>query len=458
MPEKLRLLTESGKRIAGRGTPVVLVFIVLLIVLPAALSSLPVALICVSAMVIVTMALIIGLERTGTAFLLVGFGAVSFTNLHPISSLGWMEPADPFFVIGFLLLFPRFARTRLHLPAAFLIGAIGLLTVGVLSALASDQPGPNFGLLVDVVQGVVLLPVLLALWQPGPRTVTALAAVYVFGTSVNVVSALLEGPDSGDRYSGLSTHPNVLGYCQVLSLALVPFLLATLPRKYHWVIGIASVFSMYGIWISGSRAALLGAIVLTLLYPLFKRSIPAVLAVAAVSLPTLVVVDRVAQNLDSSSALGRLLGAGSATGSNEARREGAQAGIDQFLSHPLLGDGWLTIWGAHTGYLQVAAAIGVFGLLSYIVLLTSILRPLIAVPPPYGLLAVPGFAAVMLDLVLPVLGARYVWCVVGLALCAYRLAELEESDSVSEPLDRKPVRDVTASRRLVPNGSRRLDV
>lgn len=458
MPDKLRLLTESGRRIAGPGTHVVLVFVVLLIILPAALSSLPVAFICVSALVIATMALIIGLERTGTVFLLVGFGTVSFTNLHPIGSLGWMEPADPFFVTGFLLLIPRFARTTLRLPAAFLIGAIGLLTIGALSALVSDQPGPNFGHFLDVVQGVVLLPVLLAWWQPGPRTVTALAATYMFGTSVNVVAALLEGPDSGDRYSGLTSHPNVLGYCQVLSLALVPFLVATLPRKYHWVVGIASVFSLYGIWISGSRAALLGAIVLTLLYPLFKRSIPAALGVAALCLPTLVVVDNVAQSLDSSTALGRLLGASSATASNDARLAGAEAGLDQFLSHPMLGDGWLTIWGAHTGYLQVAAAIGVFGLLTYIILLASILRPLIAVPAPYGLLAVPGFAAVMLDLVLPVLGARYVWCVVGLALCAYRLAELEESGSVSEPLDRAPVRDVTATQRLVPNGSRRLDV
>lgn len=452
------LLTDAGKWLAGSATPVVLVFLALMLIVPAAILSEPVAFLCVSALVVTTLALMFGLVRTGSGFLLVGFGTVTFNGTFPIGALPWMEISDPFLVTGFLLLIPQFARTVLRLPKFFVIGSIGLLTIGTLSAFATDQPGPNFAHLQDVVQGVVLLSVLLVLWQPGRRTVMAAAVVYVFGSCVNVVASVLEGPDSGDRYSGLTSHPNVLGYCQVLSLALVPFLLATLPRKYHWVVGIASVFSMYGIWISGSRAALLGAIVLTLLYPVFKRSIPAALGVAALCLPTLVVVDNVAQSLDSSTALGRLLGASSAGVSNDARRAGAEAGLDQFLNHPLLGDGWLTIWGAHTGYLQVAAAIGVFGLLSYIVLLASILRPLIAVPPPYGLLAVPAFAMVMLDLVLPVLGARYVWCVVGLALCAYRLAELEESDSVSEPLDRKPVRDVTASRRLVPNGSRRLDV
>ncbi len=430
-----------------------LVFVVLLIFLPAALSSVPVAFVCVSALVVTTVALIVGLERTASGFLILGFATVPFNDVFPIGSLGWMELADPFFVTGFLLLVPRFTRTALRLPAAFLVGAVGLLTFGTLSAVAADQPGPNFAYLLDVAQGVVLLPVLLAWWKPGPRAVIAAAAAYTLGNGVNVLASLIEGRSQADRYDGLSAHPNVLGYCLVLSLALAPFLLAALPRRYHWMVGIMAVVSGYGIWISGSRAALMGAVVLILLYPLFKRSIPAALAVAALSLPTLVVVDRVAQNLDPSSALGRLLGASSATASNDARLAGAQAGIDQFLSHPLLGDGWLTVWGAHTGYLQVSAAIGVFGLVAYIVLLTSILRPLIAVPSPYGLLAVPGLAMVMLDVVLPLLGARYVWCVVGLALCACRLAE-QETDSPSE-LPRPPHDgEGTVARRLVPHRSR----
>ena len=438
----------------GSGTYALLVFIVLLIMLPAALSSVPVAVMCASAVVVTILALIFGLKRTGSAFLLVGFGTVSFNDTHPVSSLAWMELSDPFLVTGFLLLVPGFARTALRLPTAFLVGTIGFLAVGVLSAMATDSPGSNFALLLDVAQGVVLLPVLLAWWQPGFRTVTAVAIAYIFGNSVNVVASLLEGPDSGDRYSGLTTHPNVLGYCQVLSLALMPFLLEVLPRRYHWILGIMSVVSMYGIWISGSRAALLGAAILILLYPLFRRSIPAALGAAALCLLALVVLDSVADRLDSSSALGRLLGADSAAASDSARREGAQAGIEQFLSHPLLGDGWTTVWQAHNGYLQVAAAVGVFGFAAYIVVLASILRPLVAVPPPYGLLAVPALAATMLDLVLPVLGARYVWCVVGLALCAYRLAALESSGSLLNPLDRTRDQDGTVAGRPVANGAR----
>ena len=418
----------------------------------------PIALVCVSALFVTVMALIFGLRNTGSGFLLLGFGTVSFNDTHPIGSLGWMEVSDPFFVAGFLLLTPWFARTALRLPVTFMVGAFGLLTIGILSAAVGDQPGSDFAYMLDVAQGVVLLPVLLTWWKPGIRMVTSAALCYMLGNSVNVVASLVEGPDLADRYGGLSTHPNVMGYCQVLGLALVPFLLEVLPRKYHWLVGAMSVVSMVGIWNSGSRAALLAVVVLTLLYPAFKRSIAAALGVGALCLSALVVLDLVARKLDPSSALGRLLGVdSSSTVSNDARLDGAQAGFDQFLSHPLLGDGWVTVWGAHNGYLQVAAAIGMFGFVAYIVLLTSLLRPLMEIPRPYGLLAVPALAAVMLDLVLPLLGARFVWCVVGLAFCGYRLAALGGSDSRSEPLDQAPDRRGTVARRLVRNGPRRLD-
>lgn len=457
MLANLRRSPDLARRTV-HAAPGLVVPLVLLIILPASLSSLSVAFLCISALVVMMLVLVFGSRPTGTAFLLVGYGTVTFNDTHPIASLGWMELADPFLVTGFFLLIPGFVRTVLRLPAGFLVGAMGLLSVGTLSPLFTEAPGLNFALFLDVAQGVVLLPVLLAWWQPGLRAVTGIALAYVVGSGVNVVSALLEGPDSGDRYSGLSTHPNVMGYCQVLSIALVPFLLEVLPRRYHWIIGAITVVSIYGIWISGSRAALLGGAILILLYPLLKRSIPVTMGVAALCLPVLVVLDSVADRLDSSSALGRLLGADSARASNEARREGAQAGIDQFLSHPLLGDGWATVWGAHNGYLQVAAAIGVFGFVFYGVLLGSILRPLIAIPSPYGLLAVPGLAALMLDLVLPVLGARYVWCAVGLSLCAYRLADTEGARGPVEALHGTQEQGGAHARRPVASGSRRANV
>lgn len=438
MRGNVRLFTDPGNITVRSGAHAFLAFVVLLIVLPAALYSVPVALACTSALVLTTLALVVGLGRTGSGLLILGFGTVSLNDLRPIGSLPFLELSDVFFVTGFLLLAPRLVRTTLRLPIAFLLGGSGLIVVGTLSALVSDQPRPNFGYLLDVVVGVLLLTVLLALWQPGHLTTIAAAAAYMLGNAVNVAATLFQDPFVEGRYAGLTTHPNVMGVCQALSLALAPFLLGTLPRRYRWIVVIGAAVSMYGVWISGSRAALLCAVALTLLYPLVKRSIPVALAVAALCVPAIVVVDRVAQNPDPSNALGRLLGAGSVSNSDEARRAGAQAGIDQFLSHPLLGDGWVTVWLAHNVYLQVAAAIGVFGLGFYLMILASILRPLIAVPPPYALLAAPGLAAAMISVVDPAIGSRYIWCVAALALSADRLAALgeEPSDQVNDSAGR----------------------
>lgn len=365
----------------------------------------------------------------GAGFILVGFMTVSFDDIRPYGPAPWMELCDPFLLVGIALLVPRMLGNRLNLPIAYLIGAIGMLTAGTLSALGTEQPGANFEYFLDIVRGLVFLPVFIAWWQPGRRTVVALALAYLVGNSINVVESLIEGPGMwGSRYAGFTSHPNTMGICQVLGISLLPFLLEALPRRHHWIVGVLALMSFYGVWITGSRAALASAVLLAVMYPMLSRSIPAALAVASLGFVALSIAIRLAETADPESTLGRLLGEGSARGSNESRRKGAQAGLDQFVHHPLLGDGWLSTWQNHDAYIQVAAAIGFFGLVSYLLILVGLLRPLLAVPRPYGLLATPALAVIMLDVFLPVLGARFVWVVVGLALSAERLATLAASD------------------------------
>lgn len=386
------------------------------------------ALVLAGALVLATAAPFLGLARVGTVFILAGFVTVTFNDVHPIGALPWMELCDPFFLAGIVLLIPRLLGNTLRLPLAYLAGSIGMLAAGTLSALATDQPGPNFSHLLDIVRGLVFLPIFVAWWQPGRRTVVALALAYVVGNNVNVVDSFIEGVGPSERYAGLTSHPNTMGICEVLSLALVPFLMTALPRRHHWVVVVLALMSVYGVWITGSRAAFMSAMILAALYPVLSRSIPAALVLAALGIAALAVAIRLAETADPESTLGRLLGEGSASGSNSLRRAGARAGIEQFVHHPLLGDGWLTTWQNHNALIQVAAGIGIFGLASYLALLAGLLRPLLSVPPPYGLLATPALATIMLDVFLPVLGARYVWVVVGLALSAERLATLKGPD------------------------------
>ena len=441
----LRPLPVSGGHTAGV-VAAVFFAIIPLVVIPASLAWPPATVLFGLALFLAVAAPIVGLARMGAGFILVGIATVTFNDVHPIPGAPWLELSDPFFLAGFVLVVPRLLGNPLRLPPALLVGAVGLLTVGTLSALLSDQPGPNFSHLLDVVRGLVFLPIFFAWWQPGRRTIVAVALAYMLGSSINVIAALLEGATFDDRYAGLTSHPNTLGICLVLSISLAPFLLAELRARYHWIVGLMTAISVGGIWLTGSRAAFACAALLVLLYPLFNRSIPAAIAVGALSLTAYSVADRMAQHANPDSLLGRLLGEGSAQASNEARLEGARQGIDQFLSHPLLGDGWLTVWGAHNGYIQVAAATGIFGLASYLLLVAGLLRPLLAISPPSGLLATPMLATVMLDIFLPVLGARYVWVIVALSTAAERLAAEEGANPDHAPMT--PVAPPLERRRL----------
>jgi hypothetical protein len=424
--------------VTGRGAAVgvqaLFVLVVPLALLPIALKWQPAAWLAAVLLALVAVLPVIGPSNAAIGFMLVTFATIPFNDVHPIGALGWMELSDPFLLVGFALLVPRILGNTLNLPTAFLVGAIGFVTVGTLSALVSDDPVANFRYLWNVVKGLIVLPVLLAWWQPARQIVVAASLAYMLGNCVNTFAALNEGPVPGEnRYAGLTLHPNAMGICAVLSIALVPFLLAALPRKYHFIVVTMGAISMYGVWLTGSRAAFAGAVMLVLLYPLLSRSIPAALAVAGLGVTAFAIGSRLAERADPSSLLGRLLGSDSAQRSDTERLKGALDAIHQFLDHPFLGAGWLELWGAHVSYLQVPAAIGVFGLVFYLMLLASLLRPLVTLPEPYRLLAVPALATFMLDVFLPILGALFIWIVVGLVLNADRLDALERRDPDESP-------------------------
>lgn len=408
---------------AGARMAHVIVAIALFLALPLSLMSPVIAVACALSLVIAIGAFAVGLSRAGTVLFLAGVMTVPYNDVLPYPGFPWMELCDPLLLAGCTLLVPRLLGTPLRLPIGFVVGAIGLLTVGFLSAIASEQPGPELSHLVDAMRGIVFLPVFLTWWRPNRRTILAIAWAYLAGNVINVGQALIEGAGPSGRYDGFTTHPNALGLCAALAISLIPFLIATLQPTFHPLVGLAGAVCAYGVWISGSRGALLCVIMLVLLYPMLKRSIPAALTVAAAGLVAVSLVFTFAPRLSADSALGRLLGAGSASASSDVRREGAKIGFQQFLDNPMLGGGWLTVWGAHDAYIQIAAAVGIFGFVFYLIVMGSLLHPLLAVPRPYGLLAVPVLACVILDLTLPVLGARYVWVIVGLSMNAYRLAE-----------------------------------
>lgn len=408
--------------IAAWSLPILLAVLLPYFLIVVAGGSLAVLVVVVGGLAVGVLAAGFGVARTGTGILIAAFATVPWNDVVPVAQLGFLELSDALFVTGFFLVLTRVGSLDLRLPALFTVGAIGFLAAGTISAVAQDAAGTEIGYLLDAVQGVILLLVLVAWWRPTSRTVVAVAVAYIAGNAISVVSGVIEGAVAGDRYDGLTTHPNALGTCCALSLALLPFLWQTMSRQHHWLLVVGALFSAYGVWISGSRAALVCAALLTVMYPLFDRSVKAALAVAALGVPTMILVSRAAEDPDASSPLGRLLGGGSADAATEERLKGSRELIDRIADNPILGAGWTDVWQAHNIYLQTAAAIGLIGASSLVIILITILRPLIAVSGPYRWLAYPGLAAALIGTVDPAFGGRYIWAPIALALCAERLA------------------------------------
>lgn len=394
----------------------------------AGLVSFSLAVLIAAGLVVVLGTLILGAETVAAFLLVLGFATLPFDSVRA----GPIKLCDVFFVPGFLLLLSRMSRPRTEgLPVTFAIGAGGLFVVGTLAAVASAPQ--NLSHLAHILLGVALIPWLMFRWRPSRGEIVAAALAYMAGTFINVVASLINGPSAGNgRYQGLSSAPNALGTCAMLSLALVPFLLTAVRRSHVWIVVLGAAVSAYGIWISGSRIALVGGLLVALVYPVLARSTRGALLLAVLSIPAIVYAgDRSNNNAGASNALSRLIGNNSSAGSDAERKAGQHYGLDWVSHHPFTGGGdWHIIWGVHDTYLQLAAGFGLFGLTAYLILLVTFLRPLFTTRAPYRLLSLPALVVVLTGFVDPALAVQYAWFVVALALSAHRLADESTSDPV----------------------------
>ena len=259
-----------------------------------------------------------------------------------------------------------------------------------------------------------------------------LASAYVVGNVVSIGYAVIRNEASSEgRRAGLSEHPNVFGLCALLAVALIPFILTQVPRSWRMIPLGLGVVCLYGVWSSGSRAAFAALIAVGIVYPVLARSVPAGLALLAGFTAFLAFAGQLLDETSSSNALGRLLGAGSASGSDQAREDLLGQAVDQFLSSPILGNGLADLLAAHVIYVQVAAGLGVLGLAFYLLVLWSTVRPVTTLTPPHSLLALPALAYVTVGFVTPVLWDRYIWTVLALALLAPRLAAVASQPALS---------------------------
>jgi O-antigen ligase len=404
----------------------------LVVLIPAAVTSTVSTILVFGALVLLLLLVVLGLGYTSEFFVIVGVCLVPLTRLHPVDAVAFITFADAAFAVGFGLMLPDLMRRPLHLPPVFVLGVCGVLTVGLFTSLLADDPMASLNILARLLVGAFGLTILINWWDPDRMRVVIVACAYVLGNVISVGYAVIKNETARDgRRAGLAEHPNVYGLCALLAIAIIPFIVTQLPRNWRWVPAGAAVVCLYGVWSSGSRAALAVMIAVAVIYPVLARSVFAALGLGVALAGVLVFLGTLLGEDSSGNALGRLLGSGSSSLSDVARQQLFDDAVARFWESPIIGSGLGDIIEAHVIYIQILAGFGVIGLVFYLMVLWTAVQPLTFLHPPYSLVALPALAYVTLGFVTPVMWDRYIWVLLAVALVAPRLA-LADADPPDE--------------------------
>jgi len=368
--------------------------------------------------VVITLIVVLGPERLGTGFVLLAMFTAPQNSIRPIPSADFVTFSDVFLLLGAGLLLPTLLQRRGRYPALFLVGAVGLSAMVLVSAVIG--PTPLLGLLygLRLPAAAVALPLFFLAWRPQGRLVEALAWSYVAGHVLSTCYAVVEGRALNDRYDGLTTHFNFFGIAALVASSMLVHLYHATPRRHRWVPLVAALFCAASISMSGSRAAAIVIAMILLLYPLLERSFLSAYLLIAAALAFVAVGDRLLVGFGSGSVIERLQGDETTSFSDNERTVALQTGWDKFFAHPILGNGFdATALDAHNIYLEIGIGIGLVGLICYLLVLGIGVLPVLRSGPlrRLGYIAL-GYAAI--GMLTNSLWDRFVWMGISLSVLA----------------------------------------
>jgi len=387
------------------------------------------AVVCVAFAGFLVALLALGTERLGTLVII----AATFTG--PINHVQYGRPipngpvtwSDLFLAVGFLVLAPTMLSRRTRVPMDWAVGAF-LVVAGVLiSSALSPEPavGLNYGL--RLVAAAVVLPLAMLLWRPPRETVEKLAWAYVFGHVLSTTYAILTGPAVNGRYAGLTSHVNFFALAGLLSAGVLVHKWYVLRPEHRWLVLACAPFCLFSIWFSGSRAALLVLVVVAIVVPVVERTAMSAFAVLAGGAGAIASASWLISRASEGSALARLKGDSSTTGSDQERKEALALGFDKFLAHPAFGKSFgEDALAAHNIYLEVAVGIGLLGLIGFLLIGFCAVRPLFGSGPLHRL----GYVALAfggVGMITNSLWDRFTWTALVLGI----LASVDEDETSS---------------------------
>jgi len=427
------------------GVAYLVVGLMLALLIPLAMTSTMGAAAAVVGAIILVVVAALGLERGGAAMVTLGMFFAPMTRVV-VPGASFATASDVLLLLGFGLLIPTMLRQPLRMPWQFTLGSAALFTCMLISSLLMPDPVGSLDLSGRVLIATVFLPAMFAWWRPDGRGLVLLAGAYVVGDCVSLLYGLATGPYlTTGRYVGLSEQPTSFGYGCALGVCLLPFLRAKFKPENKWLVFLAAGPLLLAIWLSGSRTSIVVLGVVAILFPLVERSMKAAMGLSVVGVLVLTSVGRLLDSGGGSNALSRLMGNSGATASDIERRKGFKVAWERFLDSPIIGKGFdFQVFLAHNIYMQIAAGIGLLGLVAFLLVLWSFVMQLYRGAHPYHLLAWPAMAYIIAGPITPNLGSRYVGVLLALALVASKMAP---DDPPKEDADDAPPRGLQQARR-----------
>lgn len=367
-------------------------------------------------------------------------GAMLFAPIFSKNvTLGSITISDVLFFGAFSLMLPKLLSRKIQMPFGYLAGLGVLFLLSVLTSLAHPDAAQSLSRVMRLYLALFMLPTFIAWWRPDRRMINRLCGLYVVGQTVSLMYGVALGEASGSRLYGLTTHPNAFGICGVISVGLLFYLDGQVRPIRRPIVWAAALINIAGLSMSGSRAAVVAVAVMVVAIPIIERSGAWFYALGLAGAGGLLAISEFASSLGSNSALNRLLDptASSAAGSDQQRTQLAQTGWDAVVHHPFLGTGYFTqAFFAHDIYLQLAAAVGVFGLLAFLVVVATILKPLILAGPMHRI-ALGALGYFVDEAFNPTLWDRFAWAAISLVILAHPIFEKpldEESIETDQPV------------------------
>lgn len=390
---------------------------------------------------VICLAAILGTQRLGYVALVVAF--LTAPMYRGIGGVGPITPTDASVFFGIALILPHVAGRRFHVPPILTTSGIVLTGLGLTASVVVNQA--PISSMIYVVQWLVMfiaLPVFLLIWRPSARLVDGLLWAYLVGQVASTLDALAGGAQLNGRYQGFASHANDFGLAGAVAAVAVMYLL---PRQKHlrWrvLLLFLGVVSLYSIVMSGSRGSTLAVALVIALVPIVERSgVWAALWTLGGTLG-LALLPFLLQIGGKGGSLARLTGDSTAATSDSQRTDALADGWHRFIHQPFIGYGIDPLVGEyHNLFLEVAVAVGIFGVVAYLAVCYLLCRPAFTRHPMRRLSYLP-WLFVVAGISFPGLVDRTIVVPMALAILAY----VPSDETVPTPVLKGPRRQLVPS-------------